>query len=459
MCYNALNMADSDTIPDATDADSPLPAGDAPPQRRFMEPKAGDAEGRALTLKAVPGMAAVSATDAGRLPLLLEVRGRALRPGAKRPPLNIALAIDRSAAMAGEPLEYAKRACAYVVDLLEPDDFLSIVAVEAEADIVLPARRVRDKALVKDYVQRLTTGRTADLGAGFLGEGLLAACRQAASVRSPRMLSRVLLLTEGGAALTGPAADRLRGQVAEQKARGLTVSTFGVGTAYSEGLLSALAWAGGGSFNDVPRPERIPEAFRREMEAAGRTVAAGVRLRLLVSRGVSVREASGHAPFFGPRSAEVGLVDVEGGSGVASQWELELAARPPGTYRVAVAELLYDDARTGRQEKVSADVVVEFAGSGGASLGAGMDGRVQAEREIAQAGVTLNETLAALRGGRLDRTGALDALKETKTLMLDRGRLAQAQRITQAMQEIEASGAVEKTLTATVTALAQGRMR
>ncbi len=427
--------------------------------RRFMETKAGDAEGRALTLKAVPGMAAVAAQDLTRLPLLLEVRGRALRPGAKRPPLNIALAIDRSAAMVGEPLEYAKRACAYVIDLLEPDDFLSIVAFEAEADIVLPARRVRDKALVKDYVQRLTAGRAADLAAGFLGEGLLAACRQAASVRTARMLSRVLLLTEGGAALTGPAADRLRGQVAEQKARGLTVSTFGVGTAYSEGLLSALAWAGGGSFYDVPRPERIPEAFRREMEAAGRTVAAGVRLRLSLSRGVSVREASGHAPFFGPRSAEVGLVDVEGGSGVASQWELELAARPPGTYRVAVAELLYDDARTGRQEKVSADVVVEFAESGGASLGAGMDGRVQAEREVALAGVTLNETLAALRGGRLDRVGALDALKETKTLMLDRGRLAQAQRITQAMQEIEAGGAVEKTLTATVTALAQGRMR
>ena len=442
-------MADSDT----TQADSPAAADDALPTRRFMEPKAGDGEGRALTLKVVPGMGTVPAQDAGRLPLLLEVRGRALRPGAKRPPLNIALAIDRSAAMAGEPLEFAKRACAYVIDLLEPDDFLSIVAFEAEADIVVPARRVRDKARVKDYVQRLSTGRTADLG-----EGLLAACRQAASVRTSRMISRVLLLTEGGAALTGPAAERLRGQVAEQKARGLTVSTFGVGTVYSEGLLAALAWAGGGSFTDVPRPERIPEAFRREMETATRTVAAGVRLRLSLSRGVSVREASGHAPVFGPRSAEIGLVDVEGGSGVAALWEMELTARPAGAYRVAQAEVLYEDARTGRQEKVGADVVVEFA-EGTGHAGAGLDGRVQAEREIAQAGVTLNKTLAALRGGRLDRTGALGALQDTKTLMLDRGRLAQAQRITQAMQEIEAGGAVEKTLTGTVTALAQGRMR
>lgn len=446
MCYNAGNMADSDTTQAAV-------SGEDAPTRRFMEPKAGDGEGRALTLKAVPGLSTVSASDAGRLPLLLEVRGRALRPGAKRPPLNIALAIDRSAAMAGEPLEFAKRACAYVIDLLEPDDFLSIVAFEADADIIVPARRVRDRALVKDYVQRLSTGRTADIS-----EGLLAACRQAASVRTSRMMSRVLLLTEGGLALTGPAAERLRGQVAEQKARGLTVSTFGLGTAYSEGLLSALAWAGGGSFTDVPRPERIPEAFRREMESATRTVAAGVRLRLSLARGVSVREASGHAPIFGPRSAEVGLVDVEGGSGVAALWELELTARPPGTYRVALAEVLYEDARTGRQERVSADVIVEFAEGSGHS-GAGLDGRVQAEREIAQAGVTLNETLAALRGGHLDRTGALGALQDTKTLMLDRGRLAQAQRITQAMQEIEAGGAVEKTLTGTVTALAQGRMR
>ena len=446
-------MADSDTTHTDIPAAADTAAEDAPPTRRFLEVKAGEPEGRALTLKAVPGLSTVPAHDAVRLPLLLEVRGRALRLGAKRPALNVALAIDRSAAMAGEPLDYAKRACAYVVDLLEPDDFLSIVAFEAEADIVLPARRVRDKALVKDYIQRLTTGRPADLT-----EGLLAACRQAAATKTPRTLSRVLLLTEGGAEMTGQAAERLLGQVAEQKGRGLTITTLGVGPAYSEGLLAAMARSAGGSFYDVPRPERIPEAFRREMDSLTHTVAGGPRLRLSLARGVTVRAAPGQSPVFSPRSAEIALVDVEGGAAIASFWELELTPRPPGTYRVAVAALLYDDARTGRQEKAAVDVVVEVA-EGGAQAGPGLDPRVQTERDVARAGQTLAETLDQLRGGRTDRAGALRVLSETKALMLDQGRLAQAQQMTQAMQEIEAGGAVEKTLTGTVTALAQGRIR
>jgi len=32
--------------------------------------------------------------------------------------------------MDGEPLEYAKRACGYVVDLLEPNDILSVITFE-----------------------------------------------------------------------------------------------------------------------------------------------------------------------------------------------------------------------------------------------------------------------------------------------------------------------------------------
>ncbi len=446
---------------DTTHADSPAADGSEsagltegePPARRFMEMKAGHTEGQALTLRAIPGLGVVSAQDVVRLPLLLEVRGRALRPGAKRPALNVAIAIDRSAAMAGEPLEFAKRACAYVVDLLEPDDYLSLVAFEAEADIVLPARRVRDKALVKDYIQRLTIGRAADLS-----EGLLAACRQAASVKTSRTLSRVLLLTAGGTGLAVPAAERLLGQAAEQKERGLTITTFGVGPAYSEGLLAAVARQAGGSFYDVPRPERIPEAFRREMDCLTRTVGGGPRLRLSLARGVAVREASGQSPVFSPRSAEVGLVDVEGGAAIASYWELELTPRPPGTYRVALVELLYEDARTGRQEKATAEVVVEVA-EGGGRAEPSPDPRVQTARDVARAGNALAETLDALRAGRTDRAGALRVLSEAKALMLDQGRLAQAQQMTQAMQEIEAGGAVEKTLTGTVMALDQGRIR
>src|SRR5207247_1058485 len=50
----------------------------------------------------------------------------------RRAPLNVCLCIDRSGSMEGEPLEYVKRACDYVVDMLEPNDILSIVTFEEQ---------------------------------------------------------------------------------------------------------------------------------------------------------------------------------------------------------------------------------------------------------------------------------------------------------------------------------------
>ena len=109
-----------------------------------------------------------------------------------RLPLNLSLALDRSGAMEGEPLEYAKRACAYVVDLLEPDDILSLVTFDETVEVVIPARRLVNKGLLKDAINRITTGSNANLY-----EGLLTACQQVTSVKTAQTLNRVLLLTTG----------------------------------------------------------------------------------------------------------------------------------------------------------------------------------------------------------------------------------------------------------------------
>src|SRR3979411_2628066 len=81
----------------------------------------------------------------------------------RRAPINVCLCIDRSGSMEGEPLEYVKRACGYVVDLLEPSDVLSVVTFEEQLDVVMPARRVMNKALIKEHINRIQAGNTTNL--------------------------------------------------------------------------------------------------------------------------------------------------------------------------------------------------------------------------------------------------------------------------------------------------------
>ena len=111
---------------------------------------------------------------------------------------------------------------------------------------------------------------------------------------------------------------------------------------------------------------------------------------------------------------------------------------------MGVGELLYDDALTGRQEKAAADVVFEFT-TDRMKIGAGADPRVQSEIEVARAARSLDKTMMGMKTQGLDRTQAMQELNRTKTLMLDQGKLAQAQQITQAMQDIQGGGSVEKT--------------
>jgi len=431
-----------------------LPAAAEGPQRTRMALAGGGAVPRTLSLSAVAGNSYGGAGDLAREHFLFDIRAVGGPVGRARLPLNLSLALDRSGAMDGERLDYTRRACAYVVDLLEPEDFLSVVTFAgAGAEVVVPARRVVNKLQIKEAISRITASSESNLSEGFL-----AACSQISSVKTPHTLNRVLLLT-GGMATAGVSDTAASlSQVAEQKRRGIGVTSLGIGPDFNEELLAGIARRSGGSYGYIARPELIPEIFRLELEALMRVTARNLHLRLVLARGVIVRQVPGQSPVFGPRSAEVTLIDVERGTGLSSLWELEMTPRPAGVYRLAVAELLYDDALTGRQEKLSAEIVWEFT-SDRRQIGTSMDPRVQSEIEVARAARALDMTVLGLKTQQMDRAQVMQNLNRTKTLMLDQGKLAQAQQITQAMQEIQGGGSVEKTLIGTIYTLDQGRTR
>jgi Ca-activated chloride channel family protein len=443
------------------DFDKTRVLGDDPNRTRMVSPTSmGErtvmaappgAPQRSLTLAATPGNAYGLSADITREHLLFDIRGAAGGMGGLRLPLNISLVIDRSGSMEGAPLEYAKRACAYVVDLLEPNDILSVITFEDGADVIMPARRVVNKDLVKDYINRIYTGNTTNLY-----EGLITACQQVASVKSENTLNRVLLLTDGEPTAGTKDFSSIVGQVAEQKGRGITVTALGFGPDYNEELMAGIARRSGGNYYYIARPELIPEVFRKELDTLMRITARNLRLRMHLPRGVQVRQVYGQQPVYGPRTAEVTLIDVERETGLSSLWELEISPRPAGTYRIARAELLYDDALSGRPEKLGADAVMEFT-TDRSLVEAGVNTRVQSELAVARAARLLDKTVMGMRTQQLDVTQAMQDLNRTKTLMLDQGKLAQAHEITQAMQQIQGGGSVEKTLMGTIYNLDQGK--
>ncbi|MBP6962771.1 MAG: VWA domain-containing protein [Armatimonadetes bacterium] len=408
---------------------------------------------RALEMDVIAGNRYVLSNEPSRDHVMLQLRSSASMMG-RRLPLNIALVIDRSGSMEGEPLDYVKRACGYVVDLLDQNDILSVVTFEEQVDVIMPARRVVNKTLIKEHINRIEPGNTTNLY-----DGIVVGANQVASAVSAGCVNRVLLFSDGDPTAGIKDFGSIVGQVAEQKSRGITVTALGFGPDYNEELIAGIARQSGGNYYYISRPDLIPEVFRRELESLMTIIARDMKLRLNLSRWVQLRQVYGRKPSFSGRSAEVPLVDMERGSAMSVLCEMEFAPRPAGTYRVAKAELFYEDTSSGRSETIAADIEFDFT-SDRALVQANVNPIIAQEIEIAQASRNLEKTVMGMKTQQLSAMTATMELQKTMSLLASQGRTDEAEDVRKAIESIQQGGpGAEKTLIGTIYSLDQGKRK
>jgi Ca-activated chloride channel family protein len=379
--------------------------------------------------------------------------GNAGLPGGRRMPVNVALVIDRSGSMEGEPLEYVKRACSFVVDMLTPEDVLSIVTFEETVEVIMPARRVTDPGLIKQHIARIVPGNTTNLF-----DGLYAGGAQIGSVPLDGYVTRLLLLTDGEPTAGLKDFQSIVSQVSELKARGVTVTALGFGPEYNEELMAGIARRSGGNYYFIARPEEIPGVFQREMEQVLGVTAKNVRLTFHLPRGNAVRQVYGSPPAFEARTAEITLGDLERGATITKLWEMDWEPRRAGTFRVAKVVATWDDPHTQRTETANANAVVEFVPDV-ARVAAGADPVVAQELEVVQAGRDLEKTMMGMRTQQISAADVTRALERTQALFTQQGRDDAAREVadaTRAMQRGDDSS-LEKTLIGTIYHLDQGK--
>jgi Ca-activated chloride channel homolog len=210
----------------------------------------------------------------------IDPRGKALE--AERAPLAIALVIDVSGSMQGDPIEHVRRSCEIVCELLGPSDLLAIVTFGDHAGIRLGLTSCDGdgRKLVGAAVHGVVAGGSTNMHAGIAAAaGLLATA-------PPGLRRAMVVLSDGQPNVGMSSPDQLAQYVGSL--RPLGVSALGFGIHHDENVLAALANAGSGRYAYVSDPIGARVDLARAALAHGGIVAEAMQLELRPAPGVEL---------------------------------------------------------------------------------------------------------------------------------------------------------------------------
>ncbi len=447
--------------PNRTQASDPhrTQAMTAPPTASDPDRTTAFAQPKTVDVRVTPSREATIANGPAREQFLIEVEGGSIGalPGAgvsaQRTPLNLCLVIDRSGSMEGRPLEFAKQACAYVVDMLAPNDVLSIVLFEETVEVLMAPQRVTQKQVVKDGISRIQPGNTTNLY-----DGMVLGAQQLLQTAESTRATRMVVLSDGEPTAGITEFSALVQHAGQIKAQGITCTFLGLGEDYNEELLAQMAKKAGGNYYYIREPQLIAEVFRAELDKLVTLAASNLRLSVKLARWVSLRAATGQSHLTGEREVVLPLADLERGATIQQVLDLEMTNHPLGWYRVAEVRLSYDDAASGRSETTPIDLVMEFTADAARYM-APPNPTVAAASEVAAMSRTVEKTILGLKTQQISSAQAVAELQKTQAMLLSQGRTGEAREVTLALRALQSgdqSGA-EKTLMGTMVQLDQGK--
>ncbi len=289
------------------------------------------------------------------------------RPGRKlqRPLVNLAIVIDRSGSMQGNKIAYTREAVVGALNLLSPDDIITIVAYDSDVNVVVPATKMTDKDVVVEAIRAIQPGGNTALFAG-----VSKAAAELRKFHDPRRVNRIIVLSDGLANIGPSAPGELASLGASLRKENITVSTMGLGLGYHEDLMLELAALSGGNHHFVQQEKNLAQAFQREFSDLLSVMAQEIDIRVQVPGEVVPTRVLGNVADINGQSVVSRISQIYAGQTRSVLMELEIpsefarsgeAAGLPAQKLLANVEVTYRDMVSGERERLPGQVEVLFS--------------------------------------------------------------------------------------------------
>ena len=198
-----------------------------------------------------------------------------------RPPINLAIVIDRSTSMRGQRLDHLRTATLKIMSKLTESDSTSIIAFSDRAELIVSPDQARDLAVARARLSLLQAG-----GGTEIAQGLRMGLGEIHRNFSRKGINHLILLTDGRTYGDENECIQMADAAADQ---GIIIHGVGIGSDWSDRLLDDLASRTGGGVSFLDTPETVLQVMEDIFEKLGRTVASRLRLEGSVAQQVDLR--------------------------------------------------------------------------------------------------------------------------------------------------------------------------
>ena len=197
--------------------------------------------------------------------LSIEVSALA-EPEDRQLPLNLCLILDHSGSMKGTPLSTVKQAARELINGLKPEDRLSIVAFDHQAEVIVPCQQVTDPTDIFARIDKLQAA-----GGTAIDAGIKLGITQLLEGRQDRV-SHGFILTDGENEHGDDArCIKLAGFATESN---ITLNTLGFGENWNQNILEQIADTAAGTLAYIAEAAQAVSEFGRifnRMQSVGLT--------------------------------------------------------------------------------------------------------------------------------------------------------------------------------------------
>jgi len=276
---------------------------------------------------------------------------------AERPPINLALVLDRSGSMSGDKLVKAREAAIAALHRLGPGDIFSLVVYNHGVETLVPAQSAANTEWIEARIRSIGAGGNTALYGG-VSQG-------AAEIRKSLgkgYIHRIVLLSDGLANVGPSSPSDLERLGAALLKEGISVTTIGVGTDFNEDLMSRLAGSSDGNHYFVESSRDLPRIFAAELGDVLSVVARKVVVEIECPAGIRPLRIIGREGRIRGNRVELHMNQLYGGQEKYALIEVEVPpSRADQVIDLATARCAYENALTARQEDSTAQIQARFS--------------------------------------------------------------------------------------------------